>query len=73
MRVAWCPDLGGLPLERSVRTVLDSQRKTFEDLGCIVEEAAPDLTAAESVFLTIRAFRSADGVGPRYSPSIAKY
>ena len=27
----------------SVRAVLDAQRKTFEDLGCIVEEAAPDL------------------------------
>jgi amidase len=64
VRVAWCPDLGGLPLERSIRTVLDSQRKTFEDLGCIVEEAAPDLTAAESVFMTIRAFRSGTAWGP---------
>jgi len=63
-RVAWCPDLGGLPLERSVRTVLESQRKTFEGLGLIVEEAAPDLTDAESVFMTIRAFRSAATWGP---------
>jgi amidase len=63
-RVAWCPDLGGLPLDRRVRTVLDAQRKTFEDLGCVVEEAAPDLAAAESVFMTIRAFRSAATYGP---------
>lgn len=64
VRVAWCPDLGGLPLDASVRTVLESQRKTFEDLGCIVEEAAPDLTDAESIFMTIRAFRSASNYGP---------
>ena len=63
-RVAWCPDLGGLPLDARVRAVLDAQRKTFEDLGCIVEEAAPDLTDADSVFLTIRAFRSAATYGP---------
>ena len=63
-RVAWCPDLGGLPLDGRVRSVLDAQRKTFEDLGCIVEEAAPDLTDADSVFLTIRAFRSAATYGP---------
>jgi amidase len=64
VRVAWCPDLGGLPLEKSVRTVLETQRQTFEDLGCIVEEAAPDLTDAESIFMTIRAFRSASSYGP---------
>ena len=64
VRVAWCPDLGGLPLDRRVRAVLDAQRKTFEDLGCIVEEAAPDLADADSVFLTIRAFRSAATYGP---------
>jgi amidase len=63
-RVAWCPDLGVLPLDRRVRAVLDSQRKAFESLGCIVEEAAPDLADAESVFMTIRAFRSAANYGP---------
>jgi amidase len=63
-RVAWSPDLGGLPLDRRVLAVLESQRRTFEDLGCIVEEAAPDLTDADSVFLTIRAFRSAATYGP---------
>ena len=39
-RVAWCPDLGGLPLDPKVRAVLEAQRKTFEALGCIVEDAA---------------------------------
>jgi amidase len=68
LRVAWCPDLGGLPLDGRVRAVLDAQRKIFEDLGLIVEEAAPDLAEADSIFLTIRAFRS----GATYGPLLAQ-
>jgi amidase len=64
VRVAWCPDLGGLPLDHRVRSVLDAQRHTFEALGCMVEEAHPDLTQAEEVFLTMRAFRSWTDLGP---------
>jgi amidase len=64
VRVAWCPDLGGLPLDPRVRAVLDAQRQTFENLGCIVEEACPDLREADSIFLTIRAFRTAATYGP---------
>src|SRR5205814_9184065 len=56
VRVAWCPDLGGLPLDGRVRSVLAAQRKTYIDLGCIVEDACPDLTAADDVFLTLRAW-----------------
>ena len=59
VRVAWCPDLGGLPLDRRVRAVLEKQRATFEDLGCDVDEACPDLTGADEVFLTVRAWRTA--------------
>jgi amidase len=63
-RVAWCPDLGGLPLDRRVRAVLDRQRATFEALGCVIEDAHPDLTHADSIFLTIRGFRTAAVLGP---------
>ena len=56
VRIAWCPDLGGLPLDRRVRAVMASQRQTFVDLGCAVEDAAPDLTGADEVFLTLRAW-----------------
>jgi amidase len=63
-RVAWCPDLGGLPLDSRVRAVLHAQRNTFEQLGCIVEEAYPDLSDADSIFLTIRAWRNAAVLGP---------
>ncbi|MSP37125.1 MAG: amidase [Deltaproteobacteria bacterium] len=63
-RVAWCPDLGGLPLDRRVRAVLDRQRKSFADLGCIVEDAVPDLSGAEEVFLTLRAWNYWHTLGP---------
>ncbi len=63
-RVAWCLDLGGLPVDPSVVAVLEAQRKTFESLGCLVEDACPDLSGAESIFLTIRGFRSAALYGP---------
>jgi len=51
-------------LYRRVREVLEAQRKTFEALGCMVEEACPDLSGADSIFLTIRGFRSAALYGP---------
>lgn len=64
VRLAWCPDLGDLPLDRRVRAVLGAQRKTFEELGCVVEEAVPDLAGADDVFLALRAFSVATQLGP---------
>jgi amidase len=64
VRVAWCPDLGGLPLDPRVRSVLELQHKTFETLGCTVEEACPDLSGADELFLTIRRWRSWATLGP---------
>jgi len=57
-RVAWSLDLGCLPLESQVRDVLDARRRTVEGLGCIVDDARPDLTDADEVFLTIRRRRA---------------
>ena len=67
LRVAWAPDLGGLPLDARVRAVLDSQRATFEALGCVVEDICPDLTAADDIFLTLRRWRTAAVYGPLLS------
>jgi len=64
VRVAWCADLGGLPIDRRVRSVLEAQRKTFSDLGCIVEDACPDLSEADDVFLTLRAWNYWHTLGP---------
>ena len=55
-RIAWCLDLGDLPVDRQVKAVLEAQRKTFVDLGCVVEDACPDMTGADEVFLTLRAW-----------------
>jgi amidase len=57
-RVAWAIDLAGLPLDRRVRKVLETQRKTFEDLGCIVEDACPDFGNVNEIFLTLRTWAS---------------
>jgi amidase len=61
VRVAWCPDLGALPLDPRVRAALEAQRHVFEDLGCVVEEAVPDLADADQIFLDLRAFLQAAG------------
>jgi len=64
VRVAWRPDLGGLPLDRRVRAVLEAQRQSFEALGGIVEDAWPDLVGADEVFLVIRAWKNWSTLGP---------
>ena len=60
VKVAWCPDLGGLPLDPRVRAVLDAQRATFETLGCRVVDVAPDLSGAEEAFQLLRGASLAD-------------
>ncbi len=64
VRVAWCPDLGGLPLDRARARRARRQRATFEQLGCIVEEACPDLAGADEIFLTIRTWMNWNVNGP---------
>ncbi|WP_129670722.1 amidase [Candidatus Chloroploca sp. Khr17] len=55
LRIAWAPDLGGLPVEPEVATIFAAQRPIFESLGCLVEDAHPDLSDADEIFLTLRA------------------
>ena len=64
VRVAWGVDLGGLPLAPDVRAALEPVRRVLEDLGCVVEDAFPDLTGADEAFLTIRRWRSLHTLGP---------
>ncbi len=63
LRIAWSPDLGGLPLAPEVRHVVDAQRAIFVDLGCQVEEAHPDFSGVDEFFMTIRAARSWQTLG----------
>ena len=55
VRIAWAVDLNNLPFDRRVKQIVNGQRKTFEALGCLVDEAAPDLRDADEVFRVMRA------------------
>jgi amidase len=55
VRVAWSPDLG-LPVEPDVLAVLAPARQVLAKLGCHVSDATPDLSGADEVFRTFRAF-----------------
>src|SRR6185437_7980787 len=63
LRVAWSPDLG-LPVQRDVLTALAPARQVLADLGCRVTDTAPNLSGADDVFRTWRAFRFATRFGP---------
>jgi amidase len=53
VRVAMFKDMG-LPWDPEVKTAVQAQRKVFESLGCIVEDAEPDFSAANEAFLAWR-------------------
>ena len=55
-RVAWSPTLGGYPMEPAVLEVCGRAAARFEEIGCTVEEADPDLRDADEIFQTLRAF-----------------
>ena len=55
VRVAWTFDLGDLPVQPEVRSVLGSLRERLEQAGCAVADAAPDLSDADEVFQVLRA------------------
>ena len=62
VRVAWWPTANGrlrgnepIPVDKRVTRVLEKQRHVFESLGCIVEDAYPDLAGADEAFRVLRA------------------
>ncbi len=63
VRVAWSRDLGGLPVDPRTVAVLESQRGVFAELGIDLIEAEPDLTGADEVFQTFRAWDFESGYG----------
>jgi amidase len=66
VRVAWWRGLGGIPFEPEIARIVNSQRRVFEDLGCIVEEAEPDFTGVDEAFPLLRYV----GNHPRYAALI---
>jgi len=65
-RIAWSRDLGGLPFDPQVLSVVKGQKRIFEDLGCIVEEAEPDFSGAPEAFETLRAVSFVQSYGEFY-------
>jgi len=63
IKIAWSPDLGGLPVDPRVTAVLEAQRSTFESLGCIIEENEPDFSDADEIFNVLRAWMFANILG----------
>ncbi len=75
LRVAWAPDLGGrVAVDPAVRAALAPATAVFEQLGATVEEACPDLSGADDVFGTLRAwlFEASFGELVRRSPELVK-
>lgn len=54
VRIAYAPTWGGLPVQRRVLQVLESQLPVFTDLGARVEQACPDFTGANDAFQALR-------------------
>jgi amidase len=63
-RIAWTGDFGGaVPHEPEALDVCRAALKTFEDIGCIVEEARPDFSI-EAVWTAYQALRAWYAAGP---------
>lgn len=48
--------MGRYPVEAVITEVCDTQRGVFENLGCVVEDAEPDMRDADHIFQTVRAY-----------------
>lgn len=57
VRIAWSRDLGELPVDPDVITVIDQERHIFESMGCQVEDVDPDFKDADEIFQVWRAWR----------------
>jgi amidase len=53
VRVAMFKDMG-LPWDPEVKNAVQAQRKVFESLGCVVEDAEPDFSGANEAFIAWR-------------------
>ena len=59
VRIAYMPDLDGLPVDPRVALIIKNCVGILESLGCVVDEAAPDFSNADEVFKTLRAWGTA--------------
>ncbi|WP_248964862.1 amidase [Sphaerisporangium perillae] len=75
LRVAWSPDLGGLPVDPETAAVTARAPGVLAGLGAKVEEVRLDLSDAEDAFRTYRAWHYASTFGDlpqdRLGPNVA--
>ncbi len=62
-RVAWAPQIAGLPVDDEVLAVIHPLRQVLDDMGSAVRDAEPDLTGAEEAFRIWRAWYYATQFG----------
>ncbi|MFC4585561.1 amidase [Sphaerisporangium corydalis] len=63
LRVAWSPDLGGLPVDPETAAVTARAPAVFAGLGAHVEQVRLDLSEAEDAFRILRAWHYAGTFG----------
>jgi amidase len=66
VRVAWWKGLGGIPFEAEIRGVVDANRRVFDGLGCVVEDAEPDFAGVDQAFPALRYAAN----HPQYAPLV---
>lgn len=64
VKLAFSPDIGGLPFEPEVSAVIKQSLPIFESMGCHVEEAEPDFAEADFAFEVLRGIAFATNFGP---------
>lgn len=55
-RVAWAPQIAGLPVDDDVLAAISPLRQVLDDLGVCVRDTEPDLSGAEEAFRLWRAW-----------------
>lgn len=67
-RIGWIGDYGNLPMEAGIRDLCREALRTFESMGCIVEDVTPDFDpeAIWKAWLVLRAWLTGSKLRPLY-------
>jgi amidase len=73
LKIAFSANLGGLPVEPAVASVLEASRSVFEALGCEVVNAEPNIAEADEIFMLWRAWRTELRITPLMAEHGSKF
>jgi len=57
LKAAWSPDLKIIPVDQEVREVAGRAARRFQEMGCSVEEAEPDMQGVREIIYVTRSLR----------------